>query len=74
VILKLIGRLVGDTVIEDVLVGSNAEGLRHAGTLRLLPAEWQMLNAILGLGADRMDGDITVVIDGPSDIADSAKG
>ena len=72
-ILRLSGRLAGTIVIESVLIGSDVESLRPVGTLRLRPAEWQMLNAVIGLGADRMDGDITVVIDGPLDIASATE-
>ena len=48
-ILRLSGRLAGTIVIESVLIGSDAESLRPVGTLRLRPAEWQMLNAVIGL-------------------------
>ena len=71
-ILKLSSRLVGDMVIQVFLIGPSADGLRQAGTLRLRPVEWQMLNVLIGMGADRMDGDITVVLDAPPDIAAAA--
>ncbi len=72
-ILRVTGRLAGNIVIEDVFIESEAEGIRYVGTLRLWPVEWRMLNAVLGMGADRMDGDITVVIDAPSDIPEAAE-
>ena len=48
-ILRLSGRLAGTIVIESVLIGSDEESLRPVGTLRLRPAEWQMLNAVIGV-------------------------
>ncbi len=71
-ILKLSARLEGSMVIQAVLVGSNPDGLRQVGTLRLRPIEWQLLTAVIGLGADRMDEDVTVLVDAPPDIAASA--
>ena len=64
VIVKLRSRREGVHVKEQVFVGEKEGALALAGELTFRIGEWQSFGAALGLGADRMNGNLKVIYEG----------
>jgi len=67
-IVKLSSELKGNRVHERVFVGPDKDHLALAGRLVFEMGQWQLFGAALGLGAERTQGRLEVILEGDKEV------